>query len=703
MYLLIVLLPFLGFLGAGGFGRFLGFRGAALLSTTTVCLSAILSCVAFYEVAFSGCPCYFQGAPWISSELFDASWGFFFDSLTVVMLVVVTFVSSLVHIYSISYMSEDPHLPRFMSYLSIFTFFMLMLVTGDNFLQMFFGWEGVGVASYLLINFWFTRLQANKSAMKAMLVNRVGDFGLALGIMGIFSLFQSLDFTTVFACCSQFGQSSESFDRPTSFLFCTFEVDILTTLCLLLFIGAVGKSAQLGLHTWLPDAMEGPTPVSALIHAATMVTAGVFMIARCSPLFEYAPTALVVITFLGAMTSFFAATTGVVQNDLKRVIAYSTCSQLGYMVFACGLSQYSVGVFHLMNHAFFKALLFLSAGSIIHALSDEQDMRKMGGIVQILPFTYVMMGIGSLALIGFPFLTGFYSKDVILEVAYAKYTLSGNFAYWLGSLSALFTSYYSFRLLYLTFFGENSFQTPSGENLAHPASLMVSPKSFTNSFKQSLTHAHDAPFLMAFPLILLAFGSLFVGYFGKDMMIGLGTSFWGNALYTLPHHTLFLESEYIPQSIKSIPLIFSLLGAFLAYQINLSSGGLRRTYLFKTSLLGRNLYTFLNKRWLFDKVYNDFFVKPALSFGYQVSFKTLDKGMIEILGPYGIALTFQSLSQQMKKIQSGFIYHYAFTMLLGLTLLIAFVGLWDFISFWIDNRLYFLLGISFLFLHNQKG
>ena len=695
MYLLIVLLPFLGFLSAGGFGRFLGSRGAALVSTTLVCFSAFLSCIAFYEVAYSGCPCYFQGAPWISSELFDASWGFFFDSLTVVMLVVVTFVSSLVHLYSISYMSEDPHLPRFMSYLSIFTFFMLMLVTGDNFLQMFFGWEGVGVASYLLINFWFTRLQANKSAIKAMLVNRVGDFGLALGIMGIFSIFQSLDFTTVFACCSQFANSG-SFEmipssiRPTTFLFCTFEVDILTTLCLLLFVGAIGKSAQLGLHTWLPDAMEGPTPVSALIHAATMVTAGVFMIARCSPLFEYAPTALVVITFLGAMTSFFAATTGVVQNDLKRVIAYSTCSQLGYMVFACGLSQYSVGVFHLMNHAFFKALLFLSAGSVIHALSDEQDMRKMGGILHVLPFTYVMMGIGSLALIGFPFLTGFYSKDVILEVAYAKYTLSGNFAYWLGSLSALFTSYYSFRLLYLTFFGETH------------AQKQMTGSPLTNSFKPSLAHIHDAPFLMGFPLILLAFGSLFVGYLGKDMMIGLGTSFWGNALYTLPQNTLTVESEYIPQIIKSVPLFFSVFGAFLAYQINLSSEGLRRTYVWKTSLLGRNLYTFLNKRWLFDKVYNDFFVKTALSFGYQVSLKTLDKGMIEILGPYGIALTFQSLSQSIQKIQSGYIYHYAFTMLLGLTLLITMVGLWDFISFWIDNRLYFLFFMSFFFLSSQK-
>jgi proton-translocating NADH-quinone oxidoreductase chain L len=703
MYLLIVVLPFLGFLFAGGFGRFLGFRGSAMLSTACVSLSAFLSCIAFYEVALSGSPCYIKLAPWIYSELFDASWGFLFDSLTVVMLVVVTFVSSLVHLYSISYMSEDPHLPRFMSYLSIFTFFMLMLVTGDNFLQMFFGWEGVGLASYLLINFWFTRLQANKSAIKAMLVNRVGDFGLALGIMGIFSIFKTVDFTTVFACANQFAghadfvsvlhlpQSGSLEDNTVPhFLFCNIEFDILNTLCLLLFVGAVGKSAQLGLHTWLPDAMEGPTPVSALIHAATMVTAGVFMIARCSPLFEYAPTALVVITFIGAMTSFFAATTGVVQNDLKRVIAYSTCSQLGYMIFACGISNYSVGVFHLMNHAFFKALLFLSAGSVIHALSDEQDMRKMGGVAQILPFTYAMMVIGSLALIGFPFLTGFYSKDVILEVAYAKYTLSGNFAYWLGSLSALFTSYYSFRLLFLTFLA------PAGSS-DEVDTKRVKSDQFTNSFKQSIAHAHDAPIIMAIPLILLAFGSIFVGYLGKDMMIGLGTNFWGNALYTLPQNSILLESEYIPQSIKFVPLFFSLFGALIAYQVNLSANGLRTTYSVKTSILGKNLYTFLNKRWLFDKVYNDFFVQKALSFGYEVSFKTLDKGMIEILGPYGISQTFQKLSRQMSKMQSGFVYHYALSMLIGLTLCIAIVGLWDFISFWIDNRLYFIQFISFIF------
>ena len=350
MYLLLVFLPFFGFLLVSLFGRFFGYRGAPLISASAVICSALLSFVALYEVGICGSPCYIELLPWFQTEMFVASWGFLFDSLTVIMCVVVTFVSSLVHIYSISYMGEDPHLPRFMSYLSVFTFFMLMLVTSDNFIQMFFGWEGVGVASYLLINFWYTRLQANKSAIKAMLVNRVGDFGLALGIMAVFHTFKAVDFATVFACASQFANHSSVFFH--------LEVHTLTMISLLLFVGAIGKSAQLGLHTWLPDAMEGPTPVSALIHAATMVTAGVFLLARCSPLIEYSTQALVIITLVGASTAFFAATTGVVQNDLKRVIAYSTCSQLGYMVFACGISQYAVGVFHLMNHAFLKLYSF---------------------------------------------------------------------------------------------------------------------------------------------------------------------------------------------------------------------------------------------------------------------------------------------------------------------------------------------------------
>ena len=662
MYLLIIALPLLGSIFTGFFGRFLGFRGAAVITIGCVSLSAMLSMLAFYEVALSGSPCSIQLAPWFLSELFNANWGFYFDSLTVVMLFVITSISTLVHIYSLSYMEHDPHLPRFMCYLSIFTFFMLMLVTADNFLQMFFGWEGVGLASYLLINFWFTRLQASKASIKAMLVNRVGDFGLALGIMALFYVFKTVDFMTVFACAPHAA--------GTSFLFCNFEFDALTCICILLFVGAVGKSAQLGLHTWLPDAMEGPTPVSALIHAATMVTAGVFMIARCSPLFEYAPKALVIVAFLGAMTSFFAATTGVVQNDLKRVIAYSTASQLGYMIFACGLSHYSVGVFHLMNHAFFKALLFLSAGSVIHALSDEQDMRKMGGLVQLLPFTYSMMSIGSVALVGFPFLTGFYSKDVILEVAYAKYTISGNFSYFFGCLVVLLTSYYSFRLLFLTF---------------------LAP---TAAYKSSMKKVHDAPFIMASTLLVLAFGSIFVGYLAKDMMIGLGTNFWSNALYVLPKNSVLLESEYIPQSQKFLPLVFTLLGAVFAYIININA--VFTSYSLKISKLGRNLYTFLNKRWFFDKVYNDYISKVALNFGYSISFKTLDKGSFEILGPSGIASTALHLTQYFSRLQSGMLYHYAVVMLIGLIALITIGSFWDILQGILDTRLYYIYIISFL-------
>jgi len=660
MYLLIVTLPLLASIISGLFGRFIGIRGAAILNTSCVTISFVLSVVVFYEVALAGCICHISLAPWIYSEMFDASWGFWFDTLTAIMLIVVTFVSSLVHLYSISYMSHDPHSPRFMCYLSIFTFCMLMLVTGDNLIQLFFGWEGVGLASYLLINFWFTRLQANKAAIKAMLVNRVGDFGLALGIMGCFALFQTVDYSILFACAHTF---SDHF-----VLFCNAKVHAITVVSCLLFIGAVGKSAQVGLHTWLPDAMEGPTPVSALIHAATMVTAGVFLIARCSPLFEYAPNALVVVTFVGAITSFFAATTGILQNDLKRVIAYSTCSQLGYMVFACGLSQYSVSVFHLMNHAFFKALLFLSAGAVIHAMSDEQDMRKMGGLIRLLPFTYAMMLIGSLSLIGFPFLTGFYSKDLILELAYSKYSLSGNFAFWLGTISVCFTSYYSFRLLCLTFFSP-----PYG-------------------FKGAVRTCHDAPPLMAIPLIILAFGSIFVGYLAKDMMIGLGSVFWANSLLILPQNQLLSESEFAtPTIVKWVPLIFSIFGAFLAYQLHHNTMMIFAGFRLKTSTLGQSIYCMLNKRWFFDKVYNKFLILPMLWFGYDISFRTLDKGLFEIVGPFGIGFASRQLATQISTIQSGFVYHYAFIMLIGLTLLISIIGLKDIIGFFVDNRLYFIL------------
>nr|YP_009414436.1 NADH dehydrogenase subunit 5 [Lagerstroemia indica]AQS99570.1 NADH dehydrogenase subunit 5 [Lagerstroemia indica] len=659
MYLLIVFLPLLGSSVAGFFGRFLGSEGSAIITTTCVSFSSILSLIAFYEVAPGASACYLKIAPWISSEMFDASWGFFGDP-TVVMLIVVTFISCLVHLYSISYMSEDPHSPRFMCYLSILTFFMPMLVTGDNSLQLFLGWEGVGLASYLLIHFWFTRLQADKAATKAMPVNRVGDFGLAPGISGRFTLFQTVDFSTIFARASA---------PRNSWIFCNMRLNAITLICILLLIGAVGKSAQIGSHTWSPDAMEGPTPVSALIHAATMVTAGVFMIARCSPLFEYPPTALIVITSAGATTSFLAATTGILQNDLKRVIAYSTCSQLGYMIFACGISNYSVSVFHLMNHAFFKALLFLSAGSVIHAMSDEQDMRKMGGLASSFPFTYAMMLMGSLSLIGFPFLTGFYSKDVILELAYTKYTISGNFAFWLGSVSVLFTSYYSFRLLFLTF---------------------LVP---TNSFGRDILRCHDAPIPMAIPSILLALGSLFVGY--------LASNFWANSPFVLPKNEILAESEFAAPTItKLIPIPFSTSGASLAYNVNPVADQFQRA--FQTSTFCNRLYSFFNKRWFFDQVLNDFLVRSFLRFGYEVSFEALDKGAIEILGPYGISYTFRRLAERISQLQSGFVYHYAFAMLLGLTLFVTFSRMWDSLSSWIDNRSSFIWIVS-SFYNNKSS
>jgi proton-translocating NADH-quinone oxidoreductase chain L len=665
MYLLVVFLPLAAALLTLSFGRFLGRQGACIITTGSVATSAFLSLFIFYEVGLSGSVCLVDLAPWIDSSMLSIRWGFLFDSLTAVMLIVVNGVSSLVHVYSIGYMSADPHQPRFMSYLSLFTFFMLMLITADNFIQMFLGWEGVGLASFLLINFWYTRLQANKSAIKAMLVNRVGDFGLALGVMAIFYTFRTVDYATVFACAPSFA--------GTTFGFLNFEVDCLTCICLLLFVGAVGKSAQLGLHTWLPDAMEGPTPVSALIHAATMVTAGVFMIARCSPLFEYAPTSLVIVTLFGAMTAFFAGTTGLLQNDLKRVIAYSTCSQLGYMVFACGLSSYSVGVFHLANHAFFKALLFLSAGSVIHGLSDEQDMRRMGGLVRLLPFTYVMMLIGSMALIGFPFLTGFYSKDVILEVAYAHYSLNGNFAHWLGCTAVFFTSFYSFRLIYLTFLND------------------------TNAYKAFIAHVHEAPFPMAFPLVVLSFGSIFIGYLTRDMFIGLGTEFWGNALFSLPQHISMIDAEFIPTTVKLIPLFFTLFGAVSAFFIMSSSMYQRIGYDLKRTKLGYQIYTFLSRKWHWDQVYNDYLVKNAFHFGYETSFKLLDKGIIETLGPFGLSTLFIGISRKVSQFQTGYIYHYVFIMLLSATFVMAFVSL-DIISFLPGLNFEYRLAIIYLFL-----
>jgi len=668
MYLLLIFLPLLGFLNAGLFGRYIGPKGACILTVNCLVLSFLLSLFAFYEVGLIGCNTYLKLSVWIDSEVLNIDWGFYFDSLTVIMCCVVTFVSSLVHIYSTEYMAHDPHLARFMSYLSLFTFFMLILVTADNFVQMFVGWEGVGLCSYLLINFWFTRIQANKAAIKAMIMNRIGDFGLTLGIISIFINFKSVDYSTVFAIVPLFVEKN--------FNFLTFNLDILTTIGILLFVGAVGKSAQLGLHTWLPDAMEGPTPVSALIHAATMVTAGVFLIARSSPLFEYTPKVLSVIAILGAMTAFFAATVGLLQNDLKKVIAYSTCSQLGYMVFACGISNYSVGIFHLVNHAFFKALLFLSAGSVIHAVSDEQDLRKMGGLKNLVPFTYSVMVVGSLALIGFPFLTGFYSKDIILETAYGCYNNKGHFSYFLGTFGAFLTAFYSTRLIYLTF-------------LSKP-----------NGIKTVICKAYDSSYQICFALAVLTIPSVFAGYYTKDMIIGVGTDFWGNSIFVLPENMNSIDSEFINHFFKLLPVILSLSGtlfSFIVYTFATTS-----LINFKISYLGKKIYNFFNKKWFFDKVYNEYIGQSAFNFGYLISYKTVDRGIFEIFGPMGLSTIITKKAFYLERLQTSFIYHYTFLVLAGSTILMGLREFWLTFGHFADYRIFFLLFIACYFTKNSR-
>jgi NADH-ubiquinone oxidoreductase chain 5 len=666
MYLLIIMFPLLGSLSAGLFGRYLGPNGSTTITTSCLVLSFGCSFFAFYEVALLECSVYIKLMPWIDSEVLNIDWGFMFDTLTVVMCCVVTFVSSLVHLYSIEYMANDPHLSRFMSYLSLFTFFMLILVTADNFVQMFVGWEGVGLCSYLLINFWFTRIQANKAAIKAMVMNRIGDFGLVLGILLIFVTYKAVDYSTVFSLTPIFSS--------TTIHFLNLEFEILTVIGFFLLIGAVGKSAQLGLHTWLPDAMEGPTPVSALIHAATMVTAGVFLIARCSPIYEYAPRILEIITILGASTAFFAATVGLLQNDLKKVIAYSTCSQLGYMVFACGLSNYSVGVFHLANHAFFKALLFLGAGSIIHAVADEQDMRKMGGLKNLIPFTYSMIVIGSLALTGFPFLTGFYSKDLILEVAFGKYTTSGHYSYYLGTLGAFFTAFYSTRLLYLTF-------------LSKP-----------NGYRAVICYAYDSSYYICIALGILAIPSMFIGFYTKDMVVGLGTDFWGSSIYVDPKNMNMFDAEFINHFYKLLPVnlsIFGIISAFIFYHFQS-----KLLFKLKISVIGKKIYNFLNKKWFFDKVYNEQLGQFFFNFGYATSYKIIDRGIFEILGPHGISSIVSSVSSTITKFQSGYIYHYTFVFLTGITFLLGIYQLYTVFNFSFNIsfdiiKLFVLIFISF--------
>jgi len=663
VYLVLVFLTFISSFTVGFFGRIFGFYGSAMLSTSCLVLAFFISTIIFYEVGFIGCFSFIKLVPWMNSETLNIDWGFMFDSLTAVMCCVVTFISCLVHLYSTEYMGHDPHLPRFMSYLSLFTFFMLILVTADNFVQMFVGWEGVGLCSYLLINFWYTRIQANKAAIKAMLMNRIGDFSLIIGIILIFIYYKSLDYATV-AALTPFLKTDVA-----SFL--NFNVNLPTIVGIFLFIGAVGKSAQLGLHTWLPDAMEGPTPVSALIHAATMVTAGVFLLARSSFIYEFSYSILGYIAIVGALTAFCASTIGLVQNDLKRVIAYSTCSQLGYMVFACGLSNYSTGVFHLSNHAFFKALLFLSAGSIIHAVNDEQDMRKMGGLRLLLPFTYCMVVIGSLALIGFPFLTGFYSKDLILELAFSKYSYFGYFSYFLGTVGAFLTAFYSTRLLCLTFLSE-----PSGHRSVIP-------------------FAADVPNAITLVLGILAIPSIFIGFYSKDLIVGLGTEFFGTAIFTPLENNNIFDAEFVSLFYKLLPVILSLIGAtssFLLYSFQY-----RILFRIKMSFLGKKIYNFFNRKWFFDKIYNEYFGQFFFKFGYSVSYKFIDRGIFELLGPTGLSFVTTNIGSEFYKKQTGYMYHYSYSVLISLTILLLLRELWLFFSFFLDYRLFFLLFCSIFF------
>jgi NADH-ubiquinone oxidoreductase chain 5 len=657
MLVLIVFLPLLGFFSASLFGRFLG-KGACYITLINTVLSFLFSCFMGYKVISLGISYKIVLSPWIYSDLLKINWGFQFDTLTFVMLFIITFISSLVHLYSLEYMESDPHLTRFMSYLSLFTFFMLILVTADNFLQMFVGWEGVGLSSYLLINFWYTRIQANKAAIKAMLVNRVGDFAILFGLFLIYFVFNSLDYDVVFSLALKIPSEN-------SYIFSY--LDLIT---LLLFIGAMGKSAQLGLHTWLPDAMEGPTPVSALIHAATMVTAGVFLIVRCSFLFELSSFSLNVILFVGSVTTFFSSTVGLFQNDIKKVIAYSTCSQLGYMIFACGLSSYDVAMFHLSNHAFFKALLFLAAGSVIHALNDEQDLRRFGGLKLKLPLSYAVMLIGSLALMGFPFLSGFYSKDTILELAYAKGTSWGLFSYILGTLSVFSTAFYSIRLLFLVFLSE-----PNGNRVT------------------TLT-AHEPGFNMVFTLSLLSVFSVFIGYLTRDLFIGFGTSFWNNSIFILPINNLLVDIEFIALFPKLAPLLFSLAGALFAYILYSSYSNL--FFFIKISPYFNKFYTFLNRRWYFDRFYNQFISQNILAFSFNFSYKEIDRGALEQFGPFGLVQIIKNASFLFKQSQNGAIFHYLFIFLLLIFSFVFFVIFFSIFYRFIEIFLFFLF-IAFIY------
>ena len=628
----ILFLPLIGSI-VGYLGKSITKYFAEISTSLCVGISAILSILVFWNGIQNDIYGNYKIFEWISSGGFIANWSINIDPLSSVMLVVVTFVSSLVHIYSIGYMSHDPHKPRFMSYLSLFTFSMLALVVSDNFLQLFFGWEGVGLCSYLLIGFWFKKETANNAAIKAFIVNRIGDFGLAIAIFLIFFFYGTINFEEVFQTTSQLAEKKISFFGVES--------NLITLICVFLFIGAMGKSAQFLLHTWLPDAMEGPTPVSALIHAATMVTAGVFLVVRCSPIFEYSQVALSLVTIVGMITAIFAASVALVQNDIKKIVAYSTCSQLGYMFFAAGIGAYHVAMFHLFTHAFFKALLFLGAGSVIHAFNDEQDIRNMGGVRKKLPYTYIFMLLGTLALTGFPFLSGFYSKDAIIEFAYLKNSSLGNYAATIGIITAFLTSIYSWRLFFKTFHGSY------------------------NNKKIPLKETHESPVVMLIPLAFLSIGAIFSGYLFKSSFIGHHSNeFWNGSIFFLNE----IKHGAIPVWFLLITPILVLISIPISFYLYILSPKILED--FKNTNLP--LYNFLLNKWYIDELYEKVFVNPAKKVG-SLFWKKGDVGIIDRFGPDGISKLVKTISNKTGRLQSGFIYDYAFVMLLGLSILLTYL------------------------------
>jgi NADH-quinone oxidoreductase subunit L len=634
MELSIIILPLIAAITSGFFGRYIGDRNSEIITSSLVSISAIFSILVFYNVIENQYENNITIATWINSGSLDVNWSMKIDPLSSVMLVVVTSVSALVHIYSIGYMSHDPHKPRFMAYLSLFTFAMLMLVTSDNFIQLFFGWEGVGLCSYFLIGFWFKKESANRAAIKAFIVNRVGDFGFALGIFLIFYLFGTVNYDEVFQ------QIPNVTNKELYFL--GLEINAVDLICILLFIGAMGKSAQILLHTWLPDAMEGPTPVSALIHAATMVTAGVFLVVRCSPIYEFSILALNIITIVGMTTAIFAATVALVQTDIKRIIAYSTCSQLGYMFFATGVGAYNVAMFHLFTHAFFKALLFLGSGSVIHAFKDEQNINAMGGVWKQLPYTYTLMIIGTLALTGFPLLSGFYSKDAIIEFAYLRGNTAGYYAAGLGIFTAFLTSIYSWRLIFKTFHG-----TYNNKNI-------------------KIEDTHESPLVMLIPLIILSFGAIFAGFFFKELFMSHNeiNNFWSNSIFFLKP----LSSEHPPTWFLLLTPILVTISIPISYYLFVKNKNIPK------SIVNNNqpLYNFLINKWYFDELYNYLFVKSLKSFGLFL-WKFFDIKIIDRFGPDGISALIKKFSIKANEFQSGYIYQYAFIMLLGFSAFLTYL------------------------------